>query len=121
VRPIDPGGAGTLGDHAEGARDLRRAREAGGEKQTMSRRAAVFFVSRKKIRRGKCRKIDNFEAPKLGLMEASKIETSKTETRTLDLESEFVSDVVEGIEDFIAGRGKSFDNRDDLLSYLKRL
>lgn len=54
-------------------------------------------------------------------MEASKIETSKTETRTLDSESEFVSDIVEGIEDFKAGRGKSFDNKDDLLSYLKRL
>lgn len=40
MRPIDPGGAGTLGDHAEGARDLHRAREAGGEKQTMARRAA---------------------------------------------------------------------------------
>lgn len=54
-------------------------------------------------------------------MEASKIETSKTETRPLDLNSEFVSDVVEGIEDFKAGRGKSFDNKDDLMSYLKRL
>lgn len=57
----------------------------------------------------------------MSLMEASKIETSKTETRPLDLESEFVSDVAEGIEDFKAGRGKSFDNKDDLMSYLKRL
>lgn len=54
-------------------------------------------------------------------MEASKIETSKTETRPLDPDNEFVSDVIEGIEDFKAGRGKSFDNKDNLMSYLKSL
>jgi hypothetical protein len=55
------------------------------------------------------------------LMEASEIERSKAEVRPLDLDNEFVRDVIEGIEDFIAGRGKSFDDKDDLISYLKRL
>jgi len=50
-------------------------------------------------------------------MDASKVETSKTET----LDNEFVSDIIEGIEDFKAGRGKSFDNKDDLMNYLKSL
>lgn len=54
-------------------------------------------------------------------MDASKVETSKTETRPLDLDNEFVSDIIEGIEDFKAGRGKSFDNKDDLMNYLKSL
>ena len=54
-------------------------------------------------------------------MDASKLETSKTEVHSLDLDNEFVSDVVEGIEDFKAGRGESFDNKEDLMNYLKSL
>ncbi len=54
-------------------------------------------------------------------MEASEIETSKAEARPLDLDNEFVRDVIEGIEDFEAGHGKTFDDKDDLMSYLRRL
>ena len=54
-------------------------------------------------------------------MEASEIESSRAKVRPLDLDNEFVRDVIEGIEDIKAGRGKSFDDKDDLMSYLKRL
>ncbi|MHC1594858.1 MAG: hypothetical protein ACXQT2_06070 [Methanotrichaceae archaeon] len=51
----------------------------------------------------------------------AKAKAQKTGAHPLGLENELVSDIIEGIEDFKAGRGKSFDSKNDLMAYLKSL
>jgi len=54
-------------------------------------------------------------------MVAAKTKTPKTGTRPIGLENELVSDIIEGIKDFKAGREKYFDSKNDLMAYLKSL
>lgn len=54
-------------------------------------------------------------------MASDEVETPKTETCHLYLENEFVVSIIRGIEDYKAGRGKSFDSIEEAMCYLESL
>lgn len=54
-------------------------------------------------------------------MASDEVKTPKTETCPLDLESEFVASIIRGIEDYKAGRGKSFNSVEEVMRYLEGL
>jgi len=49
------------------------------------------------------------------------VKTLKTDNCPLDLEDEFVASIIRGIEDYKAGRGKSFNSKEEAMRYLESL
>ena len=54
-------------------------------------------------------------------MASDEVKTPKTEKCPLDLENEFVASIIRGIEDYKAGRGKSFNSIEGAMRYLESL
>ncbi len=54
-------------------------------------------------------------------MDSENVKTSKTENCPLDLEDEFAASIIRGIEDYRAGRGKSFNSIEEVMDYLRSL
>ena len=55
------------------------------------------------------------------LMASEKVKTPKTENCPLDLEDEFVASIIRGIEDYKAGRAKSFNSTEEVMRYVMSL
>jgi hypothetical protein len=54
-------------------------------------------------------------------MASDEVKTPKTENCPLDLEDEFVASIIRGIEDYKAGRGKSFNSIEEAMRYPESL